>query len=134
MGKLYLAIVFAALFIVSITAIAIAENETNTSNGTAIINGSIIDNSTNDTGNMTFGRCVEESAKIRQGCYSEIKDVSKQCASAAKLGKDKTKAKQCVSDYKNSLKDCKTEFKDAKKTCMQIYKPRFWEKFRYAFK
>lgn len=121
---LLVTICFAAL----IAVVVIAENKSNVENETDFV----IRN--NNASNMTFGKCVAEAAKTRQGCYQEYRNISKQCADAAKLGKDKKQEKQCLSDYKENKKNCKSSFKEAKKTCIQTYKPGFWERIRYTFK
>jgi len=118
----------AICFVALIAVVIMAENGSNVKNETDFV----IRN--NNTSNMTFGKCVAEAAKLRQECFAEDKNISKQCADAAKLGKDKKQEKQCLSDYKENKKNCKSSFKEAKKTCIQIYKPGFWERIRYTFK
>jgi hypothetical protein len=90
----------------------------------------------NTNKNMTFGKCVSDSAKTKNDCYSQVKDQAKYCLQTAKnqtAQKDKrASARQCDSDYKTSLKTCKEGFKSAKTDCMKI-KHGFFERMRAAF-
>ena len=106
-------------------------NSNNINNQTSNENAN--NQNSNNLSNMTFGKCVVEAAKLRQGCYTEDKNVSKQCADTAKSGKDKQAEKTCASEYKADKKICKVSFKEAKKTCVQTYKPGFWARMRYTF-
>lgn len=117
---LLVAICFVAL--VSSLTFVIAENDTG-----------VINLGNNKTINMTFGKCVAESVVIRQGCYAEGKNSSKECNDMARLGDNKEQAKQCLSNYKENKNNCKSSFKEAKRTCIQTYKPGFWERMRHTF-
>ena len=123
-----LMIMFIAIcFVFLAAAFVIADDNSSGNNTPSVI-------SVHNDSNMTFGKCVSEAAKIRQVCYQEDKNISKQCVITAKSGKDKPKAKQCILDYKETKKNCKLDFKEAKKVCIQTYKPKFLEKIRFIFK
>jgi len=130
MKKDLMILLVAICFVALMAVVVIAENDSDTTNTNFVISG----NNASNASNMTFGKCVAEVAKLRQGCYAEDKNISKQCVSTAKAGKDKKAAKTCVSSYKESKKGCKVSFQEAKITCIQTYKPGFWERMRYTFK
>jgi len=134
--KKYLGLLLIAIFFVSFAmVIVLAENDTVISgNGNDNVNFVISTNdNTTNTNNMTFGKCVVDAVKLRQDCYSQNKNVSKECINTAKVGKDKKQARTCLSDYKQSKKSCMASFKEAKITCIQTYKPKFWARMKSKF-
>jgi hypothetical protein len=129
--------VFAVVFLISAAAFVIAENEQGNAgltNGPGKGGNPFSDANNVSKNASAYGQCVVEAAQARQACFKDDKNMSKQCASAAKLVRDKKQAKTCLSDYKSSKKDCQESFKEARKTCIETYKPGFWARMRYAIK
>jgi hypothetical protein len=109
------------------------ESANKTDDGHNNFSGNRSNNESRNASNKDFGKCVVEAAQVRQTCFKEDMNVSKQCAVGAKSTKDKKQAKQCVVDYKKGLKSCQDSFKEAKKTCIETFKPTFWARMRYSF-
>ncbi len=73
----------------------------------------------NDAKNMTYGNCVSEMAKIKNGCYATIKDQKQTCTQTAKNA-TKVEMKACKDTYKKDMMQCKSGFKMQKKECAKI--------------
>lgn len=82
-------------------------------------------------GNVTYGSCVSDAAKVKNDCYASVKTQRASCVNGTE---DKTVAKQCVKDYTSGKKLCKVDFKKAKKDSCGKIKAGFLERARYAFK
>lgn len=118
--KKQLTILLVSMFFLALMAtVVMAENES-----------SIEKSNSNHT---AFAECVVNAAQIRQVCYVESRNISKQCVNEATLGEDRVQIRQCRPDYKASKRDCKSSFKEVKRTCIQEYKPRLWERMKYFF-
>lgn len=77
--------------------------------------------------NMTFLQCVSDSAKIKNDCYGQAKEIAKNCSSK-KAGEKIA----CQKLSKDSVDSCKSSFKTAKDSCNQI-KHSWWEGFKARF-
>lgn len=119
---LLMSFVVGAIVILSLSGAFAELNKSKGKNESRIV-GSNIDEK-NAGKNMTFGKCVSESAKAQKLCYIQTKEQLKSCSQVAKNQTDsatkKTARKQCTADYKASLKTCKADFKSAKKECQKI--------------
>jgi hypothetical protein len=110
-------LMLAGLFLLSMLSFAMAAKPSELVNSTS-----------EESKNMTYGQCVSTAAEIKNACFTSVKNASADCE---KNQTDKALKTQCGSDYKKAKSQCKTDFKNAKKECKRI-KHNFFETMRYS--
>lgn len=90
--------------------------------------------------NMAFGKCVIGSVNLRQECYADELNLSRECIRESNLNnaqstfRNQGAFRHCISNYNADKKECKDNFKKSKVECVKNYKPGFWERMRYSLK
>jgi len=123
------AIAIIAVMFVLAASFVIADNETNDTFGPKGF-GARFGNVSIDK-NMTYGLCVNEFAKAKNACYTDVKQVREQCRLVAQNSTNASEdARVCGQQYKQAKGDCKKGYKDSKNTCMN-HKKTFGDKARF---